>query len=299
MNEEMIRQAHRSLFQRFFYDPLIALFVVFIWGFFRILPLSAATGIGGFLGVLAGRLASRRNKIARKNLEMVFPDKTERERERILKKMWHHWGCFFAEMGRAKELFEKAQIEGLDNLERLWKERGGFVCSAHIGNWEPAVSAPICGHYLSSVYRPANNPWLNKLLFQRRRGILIPKGAFGARRIIEVLRQKGVITILCDQKLREGLMVPFFGHPAPTSHAIATIALKLNVPIVMAKSIRGKDGRLHITVTPPLPIPSCEDPKQKEYEIMLMINREIETWIRETPEQWLWIHRRFDKSVYR
>ncbi len=300
MNEEMVRQAHRSWMQKMILDPLAAAPIFLLWGILWLLPLKTAVSIGGRFGQAVGAFSFRRNKIGRKNLQLAFPEKTQAERDLILKKMWWHWGAFFAEMSRADQLFQEAKKEGMENLTRLWEEgKGGFVCSAHLGNWEPAVSCSIDGHYLHSVYRAGNNPWLDKLLFKRRKGILIPKGSLGARKMIEILRQKGVITILCDQKLREGLMVPFFGHLAPTASGIATVALKLKVPIIMAKSIRGEDGRIHITVTPPLPMPTGVDQRQAEYEIMQMITREIENWIRETPEQWLWIHRRFDKSVYR
>ena len=294
---EDIRQARRNTFQKWIGDPLTALPAYVSWGIFRALPVRWASALGGFLGGCAGRILRRRNRIGLINLKIAFPEKSEVERKEILNKMWRHWGRFYAEMPHTTELFNGAEMKGLEHLKRLAKS-GGFVCSAHLGNWELAVSQPLFqGLTLNPVYRRANNPLLDKLMFQRRAGILIPKGGSGARTIVRVLHQKGVVVMLCDQKLREGIEVPLFGHPAMTAPAIAVLALKMKMPIVMARSIRQPDGHFVMEVSAPLELP----PKYGEAEVrqvMIEINRRLEAWIRENPEQWLWIHRRFDKSIY-
>ena len=298
--ENMIRQSHRSLFQRFLTDPAVALIAVIFWGVFKILPVRMASAFGAQLGALVGFILRRRSHIGMVNLAIAFPEKTENERRKILNKMWRHWGRFYAEMPHTKKLFQKAEIKGFEHLKKMNKEKkGGFVCSAHLGNWELAVSQPLFDNFcLNPVYRRANNPWLDKLMFQRRQGVLIPKGILGARKILDVLRNKGVIVILCDQKLREGIDVPFFGKMAKTAPAIATLALKFNAPIVMARSIRQPDGHFIMEVSEPLKINPDSDRNQEVLKIMTEINRRLENWIRENPEQWLWIHRRFDKSEY-
>lgn len=292
-----IRQAQRTPIQRFLSDPGVAVIAYFFWYLFKMLPVHAASEMGAFLGKTAGCFMKKRNKIAMRNLEIAFPEKTKKERLLILKRMWQHWGRFYAEMPHAKQLFESAEFEGLSHLVKAFKAgRGGFVCSAHFGNWELATSCPIVpGLILNPVYRPANNPYLDKLMFQRREGVLIPKGPLGARKMLEVLHQKKFVVILCDQKLREGIEVPFFGKPAKSPSAIATLALKMQLPIVMARTLRRKDGSFLISVFPPLELPVGKDAEKK---LMKRINQIIEEWIRENPEQWLWIHRRFDKSEY-
>ena len=298
--EEMIRQSRRSPLQRFLTDPLSAMVAVIFWGFFKILPVRVASKIGGQLGVLAGYLMKRRSHIGLINLKIAFPEKPDAERREILHQMWRHWGRFYAEMPHAKELFKTAEIKGLEHLKKMDEEQtGGFVCSAHLGNWELAVSQPLFDQfYLNPVYRRANNPWLDKLMFERRSGVLIPKGAIGARKIVEVLKAKGVIVMLCDQKLREGIDVPLFGRMAKTAPAIAVMAQKFRVPIVMARSIRQPDGHFVMEVSSPLEMPNTANKDEAVLQIMTQINRRYECWIRENPEQWLWIHRRFDKSEY-
>lgn len=299
-HDDTIRQSERNFFQRFFADPLTAFFAFIFWLLFKILPVKVASSIGAFLGRIICLLAIRRNRIALVNLKVAFPNKTDLERMKILKKMWQHWGRFYAEMPHAEQLYKQATVVGLDYLkEASATSKGGFVCSAHLGNWELAVSQPLFDDfYLNPVYRRANNPWLDKLMFQRRKGVLIPKGQAGARKILEVLKNKGFIVMLCDQKLREGLSVPFFGKPAMTPSAIANLALKFKVPIIMARSVRKPDGHFFVEVSKPLSFPTETDNEKAVYQIMQTINQVYEKWIRENPEQWLWIHRRFDKSNY-
>jgi len=298
--EKMIRQSHRHPIQRYVRDPIVALFAMSAWKIFQALPVKTASNWGGKLGVLVGKIMRRRSHIGLVNLKIAFPEKTEAERHLILKEMWRHWGRFYAEMPHAKTLFKEAEVRGLDYLKQIQKSgKGGFMCSAHLGNWELAVSQPAFDDfYLNPVYRRANNPWLDKLMFQRRTGILIPKGTLGARKLVEVLHNKGVVVMLCDQKLREGISVPFFGRPAMTAPAIAALALKMKLPIVMARSIRQPDGHFVMEISKPLDLPSGPNNEENILKVMTIINQIYEKWIRENPEQWLWIHRRFEKSEY-
>ncbi|MDY6407719.1 MAG: lysophospholipid acyltransferase family protein, partial [Pseudomonadota bacterium] len=93
--------------------------------------------------------------------------------------------------------------------------------------------------------------------------------------------------------------VPLFGKMAKTAPAIAVFAIKFNVPIVMARSIRQPDGHFVMEVSEPLAMPPKGNSEQRILSLMTHINQQLEKWIRENPEQWLWIHRRFDKSEYR
>lgn len=298
-----IRRGNRSFIQRFFSDPLTAFFVLIIYTFFQILPTKTASDLGANIGKILYKIMEKRNKIARINLKIAFPEKTENEREIILKNMWIHWGRFFAEMPHGENLYKTARTKGIETLKKLHQEKKGcFVCSAHLGNWEPAVSAPLFdNYYLNPVYRVANNKWIDKIMFQRRKGTLIPKGSAGARLMVQILKKGGGVVILCDQKLREGIDVPFFGKMVKTAPATATIALKMNLPVIMARCIRGKDGIFDIEVSKPLNMPDKNKLGEEKaiYQLTETINKTIESWIKETPEQWLWIHHRFDKSEYK
>lgn len=290
----------RDALHRFLIDPIVGVFVGLFWFIFKILPLKWATKTAGFLGGVIAPWMTRRNKIAYRNLTIAFPDKTDTEKKEIIKKMWIHFAKFFAEMPHTKEWISDADVEGKEYLKSLRDDdRGGFVCSAHFGNWEFA-STYVAQHYfqLHPVYRPANNPWLEKLMFKKRAGVHIPKGSGGARIMLDLLKNGEHIAILCDQRLREGIAVPFFGKMAMTPSAMVSIALKMRLPIVMGCARRLPDGRFKMTVET-LPLSQSDNMELAVYETVANMNKVLERWITETPEQWMWIHRRFDKNEYK
>lgn len=295
-----IRRGKRTLFQFLVLDPLVGLGVGFLYLILKILPLKIAQKFGGFLGAIAYYLVPSRDKIALKNMDVAFPDKPLSEKKRILKGMWRHFGTLFGEVPHGKEVLAQASFKGTEYVKEAYLAgKGGFICSAHFGNWELPVGGQIIkGFHMNPVYRAANNPWLDKLLFQRREGVKIPKGTHGARLMLETLQKGEFISILCDQKLREGIEVPFFGKPAMTASAIFNLSIKKNVPVIMVNAIRQPDMRYILTMFPPIPVPKTGTLPEKVYAMTLHMNHIYEDWIRTNPEQWLWIHRRFDKSFY-
>ena len=291
----------RSLFRRLITDPLEGIGVGLFLLIFAILPLHLAEKLGAALGAFVGIFAGKRNRIGLFNLRVAFPEKTEEERRKILRNMWRHFGSLIADLPHNRQILKEASFEGVEYLRKAHiSGKGGFVCSAHIGNWELSVDKQVApGFIMNPVYRPANNWFLDKLLFSRRQGVKIPKGRTGARLMIETLKQGKFVSILCDQKFREGMNVPLFGMPAQTATAMATLSIKMNVPIIMVKAIRQKNKRYLLTTYPPLNMPIGLPKQQAEYQIMSTVNQIYEKWIRENPEQWLWIHRRFDKRLYK
>ena len=290
----------RSFFQKYVSDPLVGLSVGLFVLILKLLPLSVARFIGENLGALAGLLMKRRNHIALVNMQIAFPEKTLLEKKKILRKMWRHFGRVAAEIFHEKQVVKEIKVVGREYPYKFYQvHKGGFLCSAHFGNWELPFAKCIAPDFkINPVFRTGNNPYLNKILFGRREGIHIPKGPAGARWMLQLLKEGQFVSILCDQKFREGLTVPFFGMPAQTATAIVTLAIKLDVPILMARCVWKKGKFYELEVLPPLKIPRGLPREKAEYEIMLRINQIYESWIREYPEQWLWIHRRFDKKIY-
>lgn len=294
---------HRTVIQRFITDPLTAIVVLFLWFFLKIMPVDVASFIGERLGIFLSFLMRGKNKTALHNLRKCFPNKTDEERRQILHGMWCHFGRMIGELPHLEKMYERTEIIGLENIREARDDaKGGFFCSAHLGNWE------LCGLIthkegmpLHLVYRAANNPWTEKLLYQKRRlpGVqLIPKGTEGAKQMVSLLRQGEHIGMLCDQKLKEGIDVPFFGYLAKTAPAIAAMALKMDVPIYPARVIRLKGARYQVEVLSKIKVQKTEDRNADIYQVMLYINQLLEKWISEHPEQWLWIHHRWPKSEY-
>jgi len=298
-----VRAAKRKWHQRFIKDPIVGFFVIFLWYFFKFLPLNVASGLGAILGRFFKYILPKKQKIALYNLKKCFPEKSDAERRQIASKMWIHLGRMAGEMPHAKQILKHIKVYGLEYIEAIKNDgKGGFLASGHIGNWE--LAGPLTTSFgvpLHLVYRAANNPWIEKFIFQNRNlgGVqLIPKGASGAKKMIELLKSNEHIGILCDQKLREGIDVPFFGHLVKTAPAIANLALKFDLPIIPARVVRDKGAHYSCYYYKTLKLPNTGDKTADTYEIMCQINKILEDWIRERPEQWLWIHHRWDKTEY-
>ena len=125
---------------------------------------------------------------------------------------------------------------------------------------------------------------------------LIPKGREGAAKMLRLMRDGLHFGAMMDQKLNEGVPIPFFGHDAMTATAPVEIALRTGGSIVPVRCIRYPGSRFRIEISPPLEIERTDDRKADAIKVLGQINGIIEDWIREYPEQWFWLHRRWPKE---
>ena len=300
----MLRPA--TPFAKYVRHPLEALAAVLLWGFFRILPLDWASGIGGLIGGKIGPRLSISNR-AKARIKMAFPEKTEPEVEEIVIGMWQNLGRTIGEFPHSSRLsFDPADgrtlISGQQHAEDFRDDgEAGIFFSAHIGNWELAPLVTLAyGIDSVFVYREANNRLIERLYLLGRssiRDILLRKGSEGAKGIMRALRDKRHVGMLVDQKMNDGIAVPFFGHDAMTAPALAILALKFKCPILPARVIRIEGARFTIDVGEPF---YAEDTGDRDADIlrtMTRVNETIEGWIREHPEQWMWLHNRWPKDI--
>jgi KDO2-lipid IV(A) lauroyltransferase len=168
--------------------------------------------------------------------------------------------------------------------------------SGHIANWEIGMLAGVQhGISVAQIYRAANNPLMDRMIarFRSARGEFIPKGAAGARRAITALRRGTHLALLADQKMNDGIPVLFFGRPAMTAPALAVLALRFDCDVLPLRVERLDGARFRVTVFPPLPLPRSGEPHADAAALMAEVNATLEAWIRDRPEQWLWVHRRW------
>ncbi len=267
----------------------------------RGLPVEAASNVGGWLGRTLGPHlpVSRR---ARRNMRMIFPEWSEAERERHLRAMWDNLGRVAGEYPHIGAFGygpgQRVEVEGLEHLLSLRDDgRPGLFFSAHYGNWELAgLSAARNGLPISLIYRAANNPDVD-WIFAKGRSVagieVIPKGRQGARQALFKLKEGGHLGMLVDQKMNDGIAVPFLGQAAMTAPALAVFALKYRCPVVPARVMRLKGARFRISFEPPLRFEDSGDHHADVRAAMTTVNSIIERWIREAPEQWLWLHNRW------
>jgi len=264
-----------------------------------------SSDLGGALLRRVGPLLPR-HQVARNNLTRAMPELTAVQVDAILADMWENLGRVFAEFPHISSMSREAlheivEIEGLqhvDNLEQLGK--GSIMFTGHLGNWEYSCKSLYAhGLPILAVYRKGNNPWLDRII-QRHRDHYqtgaIPKGKDGARLLLQSVRDRRYVGVLIDQKMNDGIPVPFFGRAAMTSPVIARLALKFDCPIVPAHVVRLAGHKLKFIILPPLEITRTGDQEQDVLTLMTRINATLEDWIRKNPAQWIWIHNRWPKE---
>ncbi len=322
-------------FRVFLLRALQALEAAPIWaalGLFKILPRRAAASFGAAIARAIGPLLPM-TRAARRNLELCFPGKSAAERAALVRAMWDNLGRIAGEFTHRRALWDKtllaaAERYGIDRLrvaaesgERVTLDaeriqivgaeqfrmlldvkRPALLFTAHMGNWEvmPWTAARM-GLKLAVIYRRPNNPMIARLIEGRRGGLVefLPKGmqgAFGAARVME---NGGRLAMLVDVKENKGLALPFFGRPAMTGTALATLALRYDALVVGVYTERLGPHRARITLERPLEVARTGDDDADVKAIMTAINARVEAWVRARPDQWLWLHKRWPKETYR
>jgi Kdo2-lipid IVA lauroyltransferase/acyltransferase len=270
---------------------------------FGLLPLDYASALGGWLGRRIGPLLGI-SKRAWINLRRAYPDLPDAEIEQIVIGMWDNLGRVAAEYPHLRKfrVFEpggRVETHGFEHIARaVAAGRRMIVFSGHIANWEIGSLAGVqYGISVAQIYRAANNPLVDRLI-ARLRGDrdgeeLIPKGAVAARRAIAALQRGAHLGLLVDQKMNDGIPVPFFGRPAMTASALAVLALRFDCDVFPLRVERLAGARFRVTVFPSLPLPRSGERHADATALMTAVNATLEAWIRDRPELWLWVHRRW------
>jgi KDO2-lipid IV(A) lauroyltransferase len=209
----------------------------------------------------------------------------------------------FARGERVTLTTERTEIVGAEQFRMLLDEkRPVLLFTAHMGNWElmPWTAARM-GLKFAVIYRRPNNPMIARLIEGRRGGLVefLPKGmqgAFGAARVME---SGGRLAMLVDVKENKGVALPFFGCPAMTGTALATLALRYDALLVGVYTERLGPERSRITLERPLEVARTGDHDADVKAIMIAVNARVEAWVRARPDQWLWLHKRWPKETYR
>lgn len=264
------------------------------------LPVGVASACGGRVGAYIGPYLGV-SRYALRNLTRALPENDVAENQRILAGMWDNLGRAMAELPHLRRICsadsERVEIvNGTALVEILASGRPALLFGGHFANWEvgPSIIHRLMGGSLLSVYRAANNPWVDRMLRRRlgdRRAV--PKGAEGGRALLRHLRGGGHVAMLVDQKQNDGIAVPFFGATAMTAPGLARLGLRFGCPILPIRVERVSGARFRVTVLPALEIAYTGDPARDVLAAMTLVNGLIESWVRERPEQWLWLHRRW------
>ncbi len=292
----------RRLLRRFVIYPLEAVGAVVVYGVFAVLPVEFASRLGGWLGRGIGPLLPVHRRATR-NLMRAMPELSPAAARRIIGAMWDNLGRVVAEYPHLERITRNAGAGGrveIVGAESIKRSAAGILFSGHFSNWEVfALSARDYGVPYAQIYRAANNPIIDRMLRRIRRlseDDIVPKGAQGARKAIAVLRDGRRPGLLVDQKMKDGIAVPFFGRPAMTAPAAAQLGLRFGCALVPARLERIGGCRFRLSIFPPLEFPDSGDRQADVLTVMTRINAMLEAWIRERPAEWLWVHNRWPEE---
>ena len=277
-----------------------------IKAFQRLSP-TKASNLGGLATRTIGPLLPV-TRVADANLRSVMPELDAPARAAVIKGVWENLGRTTAELTHLAS-FKRTpsgpgwEIEGEQHVQNLLATgQPALFFSGHIGNWELILPiAASLGVNVAGAYRAASNPAADRVIQALRQKALgpgvsmFPKGAAGARAALLHLRAGGSLGLLVDQKMNDGIAVPFFGRPAMTAPALAQFARHFSLPILPVRVIRLAPARFRLICEAPLAVTTIGDKTADLHAITFAVNDTLERWIRADPASWLWLHRRWPK----
>jgi Kdo2-lipid IVA lauroyltransferase/acyltransferase len=273
----------------------IGVLVSFVFWTLAHSPLSLAR----FYTTLMDKFVPRLRRVARRNLELAFPDRSAAEREAIVDQVFQSlarmlWTFVRLPRIHANNVSEWIRYDGLEHfLDAKQQGHGVLFATAHLGNWElSAFAHALMTEPMDIVVRPLDNPGVDKIVEERRTlsGNRVIGKWDAARPILRALAANRAVGILMDQNtsLDEGVFVNFFGTQACANVAFAKIAARTGAPVIPGFALwSDQEQRYILKFYPPLSMTGdAEEDTQSLHSV-------LEQVIREHPGQWLWIHRRW------
>jgi len=272
----------------------------------RALGPDRSSAVGGAIARRLGPLLPQ-HRIGLANLRAAFPGKSEAEIRAILAGAWENIGRLGAEYPHLGQLFDydhysgeigRIEVDGIEHFIALAEDgKPALIFSAHLANWElPPICAARYGLDSTVVFRPPNEPAaahvLHEIRSQTMGGLEAARqgAAFAMRGVLE---RGGHLGMLIDQHFTRGVTVDFLGRPAFTNPIMGKFARAFDCPVHGVRVIRLPAGRFRLQLTPALDLPRDAEGLVDVQGAMQAMTRVVEDWVREHPEQWLWMHRRW------
>jgi len=281
-----------------------------------VLPRSAARAVGAVTARILFALNPRLRRVAEQNLRFAFPEWNESQRNETISRMVTQLGWMAAEFAQfpnysRERMASIVQLEGHEHfLTAHARGQGVLFLTGHIGAWELSSFAHArYGYPLSFLARAVENSRVNKLVNYYRSlagNVPIEKNR-AARETLRALAQGGTVGVLADQNTLpdEGVFVDFFGIPACTTSGIARIALRTGAAVVPGYALWDHDAQIYrLRFEPEVPLSKTGDEERNILENTARFSKILEEVIRTHPEQWVWIHKRWntrppgEKSLY-
>jgi Kdo2-lipid IVA lauroyltransferase/acyltransferase len=267
----------------------------------RALPRKYRSFLGAVLGQCVHFLGIRRH-VTEQNLASAFPDMPKKGIRTVSRRVYRHFGRVAVSYVALPKLSKRdlgkwIYVDNFDPLTKMLEAgKGGIVVSGHLGNWE-VMGAIVarCGYPVTFVVTTQTNKLVEELIdrFRIKAGVEIVKRRDAVRGVLSALKRNRLVAILIDQDAHEdGAFVPFFGRMASTPRGPAIFQLRTGSPLIFAHCIRLPGERYRIRFTP-VNAENVDNPDV----LIARATAILEAAIRETPEQWLWMHRRWKTQI--
>ena len=279
-----------------FYHLTQFVFITFLFGVFKLIGFKNSSNVGFFLGKTLGPIFRSKSLII-KNLEKAS---IKGDFEKIASNVLGNYGRIFAEYVHLKnfkndKLSRYISIEGKEYLDQIKKNKKKVIfVSGHFNNFElMAMQIEKEGINCAAIYRPLNNPYLNKVMEKiRKRDICkkqIKKGRTGTRELVKLIKEGASIALMVDQRVREGEKVTFFNHLATSTTIPAQFIKKYECDLVPIYIERKNKFYFKMYVSKPIKISK----NKSSFEITKFINQILEKMILKNIDQWIWTHDRW------
>jgi Kdo2-lipid IVA lauroyltransferase/acyltransferase len=278
------------------------------WPFIKalgVLPRPLARAFGIAIAWLVYALHFRLRQVGMRNLALAFPEKSRRERARILRAEFTSLGRQLAEVCHfpqytPENVSQVVVYDGFENYERAFAQgKGVLFLTAHFGGWElSAFTHSLRGHWMHVVMRPMDNVYLDRLIRQYRTmhgNTTVDKDNF-VRGLLAAMKAGEVVGILMDTNMTppQGVFVDFFGIPACTASGLARIALRADAAVVPTFTIWDPVLRKYrLRFDPAVKLIRTGNDEADIVANTQVFTKIIEDYVRRYPEQWLWVHRRW------
>jgi Kdo2-lipid IVA lauroyltransferase/acyltransferase len=270
-----------------------------------VLPRSAARFVGAGFAAVAYRLRTPLRRAAQTNLQIAFPEWSEKKRDEVIRRMVRQVGWMAAEFSQlpkySRENIENiVVIDGFENFDAAKRRgKGVLFLTGHMSAWELSSFAhALYGYPLHFLVRPVSNRRIDALVNRYRclsGNKPIDKNK-SARAILKVLGEAGTVGILMDHNtsLDEGVFVNFFGVPASTSSGLARLAVRTEAAVVPGFLLWDSSRRKYrLRFEPAVELSRTNDEEADVRENTQRFTQVIEEFVRSHPDQWLWVHKRW------
>ena len=274
--------------------------------FLGLLPRAAAILTGKWIARAGYYLHHRLRRVGYRNLELAIPDLDLVEREKIVRRVFENLGRLLGEFSQFHKLTRQnieslVEYDGFENYQQASaRGRGVLLLTGHVGAWELCAFAQgVYGHPLSFLVRPLDNPLLERMINRYRElsgNRTIDKNK-AVRPVLEILRSGHDVGLLVDVNTLpdQGVFCDFFGISACSSTGLAVFALRADAPVVPGFLIWDEQAKKHrLRFEPEVALIRTGDFKEEVLLNTARFTKVIEDFARRYPDQWLWIHKRWN-----